>query len=53
MRFFQATLLLVFLGSVAAFALQNNRPVSVGFLVWRASPPRCRSLIVGVYLLPG
>ena len=50
MRFFQATLLLVFLLSVAAFALQNNGLVSVSFLAWKLSAPMS-VLIVGVYLL--
>jgi uncharacterized integral membrane protein len=50
MRFFQATLLLVFLGAVAAFALQNNGLVSVKFLAWGLSAP-LSVLIVGVYVL--
>lgn len=50
MRFFQATLLLIFLASVAAFAFQNNGLVTVEFLVWRFSAP-LSVLIVGVYLL--
>ncbi len=50
MRFFQATLLLVFLASVAAFALQNNTLVSVKFMVWAITAP-LSVLIVGVYVL--
>ena len=50
MRMIQATLLLVFLASVAAFAVQNNDLVSVRFLSWGLKAP-LSALIVGVYLL--
>jgi uncharacterized integral membrane protein len=50
MRFFQATILIVFLASVAAFALQNNALTQVKFLAWEISAP-LSLLIVGVYLL--
>ena len=50
MRFLQATILIVFLGAVAAFALQNNTLTPVRFLTWGFSAP-LSLLIVGVYLL--
>ncbi len=50
MRFLQATLLIVFLASVAAFALQNNGLVPVKFLVWGITAPMS-VLVVGVYVL--
>jgi len=50
MRFLQATILIVFLASVAAFALQNNDLIPVSFLAWKIEAP-LSVLIVGVYLL--
>jgi uncharacterized integral membrane protein len=50
MRFLQATILIVFLAAVAAFALQNNGSTRVAFLAWEFSAP-LSLLIVGVYLL--
>lgn len=50
MRFLQATVLIVFLASVAAFALQNNALTPVRFLAWGVSAP-LSLLIVGVYVL--
>ena len=50
MRFLQGVLLLVFLGGVFLFALQNNRAVSVRFLGWESTPP-VSLLILGVYVL--
>jgi lipopolysaccharide assembly protein A len=50
MRFLQATILIVFLAAVAAFALQNNGLTRVAFLAWEVSAP-LSLLIVGVYLL--
>jgi len=50
MRFLQATILILFLASVAAFALQNNALTPVKFLAWGVSAP-LSLLIVGVYLL--
>jgi uncharacterized integral membrane protein len=50
MRFVQATILIVFLAAVAAFALQNNVLTRIAFLAWEVSAP-LSLLIVGVYLL--
>ena len=50
MRFIQATLLLVFLAAVAAFALQNNELIDLQFLGWGVRAP-ISILVVGVYLL--
>ena len=50
MRFFQATILIIFLAAVAAFALQNNGLTRVAFLAWEVSAP-LSLLIVGVYVL--
>jgi lipopolysaccharide assembly protein A len=50
MRFIQATILIVFLASVAAFALQNNVTTQVRFLTWEVAAP-LSLLVVGVYLL--
>jgi putative membrane protein len=50
MRFFQATLLIAFLAAVAIFALQNNAPTQLRFLVWAFTAPQA-VIIVGVYLL--
>ena len=50
MRFFQATILIVFLAMVAAFAIQNNGLAKVSFLIWEISAP-LSILIVGVYVL--
>ena len=50
MRFFQAMLLLIFLGTVGVFALQNNELVAVKFINWAVSAP-ISVLVVGVYLL--
>ncbi|WP_435009661.1 lipopolysaccharide assembly protein LapA domain-containing protein [Tundrisphaera lichenicola] len=49
MRFLQITVLLIFLASVGAFAVQNNDLTSVRFLVWQLSAP-LSLLIVIVYL---
>jgi putative membrane protein len=48
MRFLQATILIVFLAAVAAFALQNIDPIRVRFLAWRIDAPLAL-LIVAVY----
>ena len=50
MRFFQATLLLLFLMAVGIFALQNNELIAVKFLNWGVSAP-ISVLVVGVYVL--
>ncbi len=50
MRFLQLLILLVFLGAVLIFALQNDQPVTVRFLDWRRSFPNSL-LIGGVYML--
>ena len=50
MRFLQATILLLFLAAVAAFALQNNGLTPVKFLAWGMTPP-LSILIVGSYVL--
>jgi len=49
-RFFQVSLLIVFLAAVAAFALQNNDLVEVQFLAWGFKAPQA-VVIVGVYFL--
>ncbi|HEX8199717.1 MAG TPA: LapA family protein [Isosphaeraceae bacterium] len=52
MRFIQGVLLLIFLGSVAIFAFQNNQPVAVSFLKWRTPFPVSIALLsVAAYLL--
>lgn len=50
MRFLQITLLLLFLGAVAIFALQNNQVVSLSFLNWEIRSP-ISLLAVGIYIL--
>ena len=50
MRLIQATLLLLFLGAVGIFALQNNNLIPVKFLNWAITAPTS-VLVVGVYLL--
>jgi len=50
MRFLQATILIVFLASVAVFALQNNGLTRLRFMAWEASAP-LSLLVVGVYVL--
>ena len=50
MRIFQAAILIIFLASIAAFALQNNALTRVRFLAWEISAP-LSLMIVGVYLL--
>ena len=50
MRYLLAALLLVFLGSVTVFAVQNTQTVTVRFLNWGLTAPFA-ALAVGVYLL--
>ena len=39
MRFIQAVLLLVFLGAIALFAVQNTWPITVDFAKWTITGP--------------
>jgi lipopolysaccharide assembly protein A len=50
MKFFQATLLLVFLAALFLFALQNTAAVTVSFLKWSVTAP-IPLLVVSVYVL--
>ena len=50
MRLFQATVLLLFLAAVGAFALQNNTLIPVRFLTWGVTAP-ISVLVVAVYLI--
>ena len=50
MRIIQAILFLVFLGAVGLFAVQNTRPITVGFWTWEATAP-VAAVIVAVYFL--
>ena len=50
MRFLQALILLLFLGAVLIFALQNTETVTVRFLSWSTPAPEA-FLIVAAYLL--
>lgn len=49
MRLLQVVVLLVFLLSVGMFAIQNNQPVTVKFLVWSATAPMALTIVV-IYL---
>ena len=50
MRGIQAILLLVFLGAVGLFAVQNTRSVTLDFWTWEVHGP-VAAVIVAVYLL--
>ncbi len=50
MRFIQGVLLLVFLGAVGLFAVQNTESITVNFAQWRATGP-VALLAIGAYLL--
>lgn len=50
MRLIQATLLLLFLGAVGIFALQNNELTPVKFLNWSITAPTSIMVVV-IYLL--
>lgn len=39
MRFIQATLLLIFLGAIGLFAVQNTHPITVDFARWTVRGP--------------
>lgn len=49
-RYVQAAILLIFLGAVGLFALQNMQSVTVDFATWSISAP-VALLAVAVYLL--
>jgi uncharacterized integral membrane protein len=50
MRFIQALLLLVFLGAVGLFAVQNTGSITVDFWTWKATGP-VALLAIAAYLL--
>ena len=50
MRYLTTFVLLVFLGAVAVFALQNTQSVKVNFLNWSLTAP-VAFLTIGVYLI--
>jgi lipopolysaccharide assembly protein A len=50
MRFIQAIILLVFLGAIGLFAVQNTEPITVAFWTWKATGPVALLAIVA-YLL--
>ncbi|AMV38122.1 lipopolysaccharide assembly protein LapA domain-containing protein [Planctomyces sp. SH-PL62] len=50
MRFIQAILLLIFLGAVGLFAVQNTDPITVSFWNWKTTGPVALMAIVA-YLL--
>ena len=50
MRTLQAILLLIFLGAVGIFGVQNTKPLTVEFLNWRLTSS-VALLIVAVYFL--
>lgn len=50
MRFIQAILLLIFLGAVGLFAVQNTDAITVTFWTWKASGP-VALLAIAAYLL--
>jgi uncharacterized integral membrane protein len=50
MRVIQAILLLLFLGAVGLFAIQNTRSVTLDFWTWEVNGPAA-AVIVAVYLL--
>jgi len=50
MRLIQAVLLLIFLGAVGLFAVQNNDTVTVKFWTWQLTSTLAL-LAIGVYLL--
>lgn len=51
MRFIQAVILLIFLGAVAIFALQNNQTIEVRFLQWKTIPVSIALLGLAAYFL--
>ncbi|GAC1466720.1 MAG: hypothetical protein NVSMB9_07570 [Isosphaeraceae bacterium] len=50
MRFLLGLILLIFLGAVGIFAVQNTQTVTVQFLKWGVTAP-LPLLTIGVYLL--
>lgn len=50
MRFILGVILLIFLGAVGAFAVQNNQPVRLEFLNWRLNTTQAL-LTIAVYFL--
>src|SRR5271156_766590 len=50
MRFIQAIILLVFLGALGLFAVQNTEAITVAFWTWKATGPVAMLTIVA-YLL--
>ena len=50
MRFIQAVLLLVFLGALGMFAVQNTDAITVAFWTWRTTAP-VALLAIAAYLL--
>ena len=50
MRFIQAILLLIFLGAVGLFAVQNTESITVAFWSWRMTGP-VALLAIAAYLL--
>ncbi len=50
MRFIQAVLLLIFLGAIGLFAVQNTEAVTVTFWTWKTTGP-IALLAIAAYLL--
>jgi uncharacterized integral membrane protein len=50
MRFIQAILLLIFLGAVGLFAVQNTEAINVAFWTWKTTTP-VALLAIAAYLL--
>ena len=50
MRFIQAIILLIFLGAVGLFAVQNTEAITVTFWTWKATGP-VALLAIAAYLL--
>lgn len=50
MRFIQAIILLIFLGAVGLFAVQNTEAITVTFWTWKITGP-IALLAIAVYLL--
>lgn len=50
MRFIQGVLLLIFLGAVGLFAVQNTEAINVAFWTWKTTTP-VALLAIAAYLL--
>ena len=50
MRFLQAVLLLVFLGAIGLFAVQNTQAITVAFWTWQTTGP-VALLAIAAYIL--